>query len=70
MIVAVQGCLHGQLDMIYESVEKLALERNVKVDLLICCGDFEALRNEADLQCMAVPPHHKKIGRFYKYSIE
>ena len=69
MIVAIQGCLHGQLDMIYESVEKLALERNVKVDLLICCGDFEALRNEADLQCMAVPSHHRKIGTFYKYSM-
>ena len=69
MIIAVQGCLHGYLDELYESVDRLALERDVKVDLLICCGDFESLRNEPDLQCMACPAHHRKMGTFYKYSL-
>ena len=59
MIIAVQGCLHGNLDELYESVDKLAVERDVKVDLLICCGDFESLRNEPDLQCMAGPAHQE-----------
>nr|SVE72953.1 EOG090X06RW [Ceriodaphnia reticulata] len=67
MFVAVEGCAHGELDQIYRSVENLARQRNVKVDLLICCGDFQAVRNENDLQCMAVPDKFRHICTFYKY---
>lgn len=67
MIIAVEGCAHGELDQIYQSVDTLAKQRNVKVDLLICCGDFQAVRNECDLQCMAVPNKFKHICTFYKY---
>lgn len=66
MIIAVEGCAHGELDQIYRSVENLAQKRNVKVDLLICCGDFQAVRNENDLQCMAVPDKFRDICTFYK----
>lgn len=69
MIIAVEGCAHGELDQIYQSVENLARQRNVKVDLLICCGDFQAVRNESDLQCMAVPHKFKHMCTFYKYVI-
>nr|SVE88021.1 EOG090X06RW [Daphnia similis] len=67
MIVAIEGCAHGELDQIYRSVENLSRQRNVKVDLLICCGDFQAVRNESDLQCMAVPDKFRHICTFYKY---
>ena len=66
MIIAVEGCAHGELDRIYQSVEYLARQRNVRVDLLICCGDFQAVRNESDLMCMAVPQKFKDICSFYK----
>ena len=66
MIIAVEGCAHGELDQIYRSVENLANQRGVKVDLLICCGDFQAVRNENDLQCMAVPDKFRHICTFYK----
>ena len=69
MIIAVEGCAHGELDKIYDSVERLSRQRNVKVDLLICCGDFQAVRNEMDLQCMAVPDKFKDMCSFYKYKI-
>ena len=48
MRIVVEGCGHGELDRIYESVLKLE-KHTGKVDLLICCGDFQAVRNERDL---------------------
>lgn len=66
MLIAVEGCAHGELDMIYGEIHQLERKNNVKVDLLICCGDFQAVRNEADLQCMAVPPKFRQMCSFYK----
>lgn len=37
-----------------------------KVDALLICGDFQAIRNHQDLQCMSVPDKYKKLGTFYK----
>lgn len=66
MKIAVEGCAHGELETIYDTLAYLESENNVKIDLLICCGDFQATRNENDLICMAVPLHHRKMGSFYK----
>ncbi|KAF9446167.1 DBR1-domain-containing protein [Macrolepiota fuliginosa MF-IS2] len=67
MKVAVEGCCHGQLDAIYSHIHSLETQGNYKVDLLLICGDFQAIRNHADLQCMAVPHKYKELGGFYKY---
>ncbi|XP_048454679.1 lariat debranching enzyme [Rhincodon typus] len=67
MKVAVEGCCHGELDKIYESIQFLEKKDNVKVDLLLCCGDFQAVRNEADMICMAVPVKYRQMQTFYKY---
>lgn len=67
MKIAVEGCCHGELDKIYETLEHLEKKENTKVDLLLCCGDFQAVRNEADLSCMAVPPKYRHMETFYKY---
>ena len=67
MKIAVEGCAHGELDMIYSSLENIQQRDNIKVDLLLCCGDFQAVRNEMDLQCMAVPAKYRKMCSFYKY---
>lgn len=66
MKIAVVGCSHGELDKIYGQAQRIENERNIKIDLLICCGDFQATRNEADLRCMAVPPKYYNMGSFYK----
>ena len=63
LTIAIEGCAHGALDKIYEAV----LQSKDEVDLLICCGDFQALRNENDLDSMAVPDKFKDMGDFYKY---
>ncbi|XP_016089210.1 lariat debranching enzyme-like [Sinocyclocheilus grahami] len=67
MKVAVEGCCHGELDQIYESISYLENKEGVKVDLLLCCGDFQAVRNEGDMKCMAVPAKYRHMQTFYKY---
>lgn len=39
--MAVEGCCHGELDAVYTSLSQLEQTNGIKVDLLICCGDFE-----------------------------
>ncbi|XP_069081854.1 lariat debranching enzyme isoform X2 [Pleurodeles waltl] len=67
MKVAVEGCCHGELDKIYETIQFLEKKENIKVDLLLCCGDFQAVRNEGDMKCMAVPQKYRQMQTFYKY---
>ncbi|CAG0897551.1 unnamed protein product [Cyprideis torosa] len=67
MRIAVEGCAHGELERIYEAIAEQERFQKVNVDLLICCGDFQATRNLEDLQCMAVPPKYRELGSFYKY---
>jgi hypothetical protein len=40
--IAVEGCCHGELDTIYAAMQRLEAKEGVKIDLLICCGDFQA----------------------------
>ncbi|XP_029315014.1 lariat debranching enzyme [Cottoperca gobio] len=67
MKIAVEGCCHGELDKIYETIAYLEKKEAVKVELLLCCGDFQAVRNEGDLKCMAVPVKYRTMQTFYKY---
>ncbi|KAK7021887.1 lariat debranching enzyme [Paramarasmius palmivorus] len=67
MKVAIEGCCHGELDNIYAHIADLEAKNHYKVDLLLICGDFQAIRNHQDLQCMAVPDKYKEIQTFFKY---
>ncbi|NWR78425.1 DBR1 enzyme, partial [Centropus unirufus] len=67
MKVAVAGCCHGALDKLYETLELLERRHNVRPELLLCCGDFQAVRNEADLRCMAVPAKYRHMQSFHRY---
>ena len=53
--IAVEGCGHGELDNIYKTLTDAEAANGFKVDLLICCGDFQAVRNLDDLATMACP---------------
>ncbi|KAL0261057.1 lariat debranching enzyme [Diplodia seriata] len=66
--IAVEGCGHGTLHSIYASVAK-ACEAKAwpDVDLLIIGGDFQAVRNAFDLNCMSVPKKYREIGDFHEY---
>ncbi|XP_052814351.1 lariat debranching enzyme-like [Mya arenaria] len=67
MKIAVEGCCHGELDNIYETLQLLEQKNNIKVDLLLICGDFQSVRNKADMECMAVPSKYMQMNTFYKY---
>lgn len=62
-----EGCAHGELDIIYNTIQEMEKADGKKVDLLICCGDFQSTRNLSDLNCMAVPDKYKDMCTFYKY---
>ncbi len=42
--IVVEGCAHGELDAIYASIRRIEEVQGIRVDLLICCGDFQAIR--------------------------
>ncbi|KAF8474600.1 lariat debranching enzyme, C-terminal domain-containing protein [Kalaharituber pfeilii] len=65
--IAIQGCGHGTLNAIYASIEKVCARYNDVIDLLIICGDFQAVRNACDLHTMAVPDKYKVLGDFHEY---
>lgn len=58
--VAVEGCCHGELDAIYKSLRR-------DTELLLICGDFQALRNSTDLQTLNVPTKYLRMGDFHQY---
>ena len=66
MKVAIQGCAHGELETIYASLQNIETLHDIKIDLLLCCGDFQAIRNEGDLQTMACPQKFRKLNSFHK----
>ncbi|KAF7159973.1 hypothetical protein CNMCM6106_007388 [Aspergillus hiratsukae] len=66
--VAFEGCGHGRLHDIYDSVSRSATRRGWDgVDLVVIGGDFQAVRNSNDLACMSVPQKYKEIGDFHEY---
>ncbi|KAH7144390.1 lariat debranching enzyme, C-terminal domain-containing protein [Dactylonectria estremocensis] len=68
--IAVVGCGHGALDLVYSTLETECWRKGwtlSDLDLLIICGDFESFRNTADLNCMAAPRKYRKLMDFYKY---
>ncbi|KAG8898672.1 hypothetical protein FRC01_010818, partial [Tulasnella sp. 417] len=67
MKIAVEGCCHGHLDDIYGRIEQLERQNGYRVDLVLICGDFQAMRTQADLSCMAAPQKYLKMGDFLKY---
>lgn len=66
MKIAVEGCAHGELEKIYDTIEDIETQQKVKVDLLICCGDFQSTRNQGDLKTMAVSQKYQNMCSFYK----
>ncbi|KAH7378442.1 lariat debranching enzyme, C-terminal domain-containing protein [Phaeosphaeria sp. MPI-PUGE-AT-0046c] len=68
--IAVEGCGHGMLDEIYDELAKACHLRDwtlKDLDFLIICGDFQAMRNEQDLNCMSCPKRYRALGDFHKY---
>ncbi|KAM0209600.1 hypothetical protein ACHAPA_000454 [Fusarium lateritium] len=66
--VAIEGCGHGTLDAIYAAVDESCKQRGWdRVDILIIGGDFQSVRNAADLSIMSCPVKYRHLGDFPKY---
>ncbi|EKG00050.1 hypothetical protein TCSYLVIO_009026 [Trypanosoma cruzi] len=65
--VAVQGCCHGELDRIYAACAAHEKATGRRIEFLLCCGDFQAVRDEVDLRSMAVPQKYCVLGDFLAY---
>ncbi|KAG8895270.1 hypothetical protein FRC00_007672, partial [Tulasnella sp. 408] len=48
-------------------IEQLERQNGYQVDLVLICGDFQAMRTQADMSCMAVPRKYLAMGDFPKY---
>ena len=70
MKIAVQGCSHGELDKIYAHISNIERKQNIKIELLLCCGDFQANRDENDLKSMATPKKYHLMKDFKDYYIQ
>ena len=66
--VAVVGCAHGLLDDIYATINFVnEMDPAHPVELLLCCGDFECMRNLRDLETLACPPKYRALHAFHRY---
>ncbi|KAK7061209.1 RNA lariat debranching enzyme [Favolaschia claudopus] len=71
MRIAVVGCSHGALDDIYKAIHRVDADTKksgqLPVELLLCCGDFQALRCNADLYTMKAPTKFRLMKDFHNY---
>ncbi|KAK4755840.1 hypothetical protein SAY87_009597 [Trapa incisa] len=67
MRIAIEGCMHGDLDNVYKTLKFIEERAGSKIDLLLCCGDFQAVRNEADMESLNVPRKYREMKSFWKY---
>ena len=67
LTIAIEGCCHGDLDIIYKRIEEYEKKSNRKVDLLLICGDFQSMRNAADFHSSSIPPKYRRLGDFPRY---
>lgn len=68
--VAILGCCHGEIGAVYDRIENHEKETGRKVDLLLCCGDFQSLRVFEDFHSLAVPPKYRNaLGSFLPYYV-
>ncbi|KAJ1909219.1 lariat debranching enzyme, partial [Tieghemiomyces parasiticus] len=67
MLIAIEGCCHGELEDIYRAIADREKRLQRRIDLLIICGDFQAVRNAHDLESLACPPKYRRLGIFADY---
>lgn len=64
--IAIQGCTHGELDIIYEKILESEKVSGKKIDLLLLCGDVETISFKEDLFSLSVPDKFLKM----KYKVD
>ena len=66
--LAIEGCGHGTFHAIYASIAKACeIKGWPDIDLLIIGGDFQAVRNAYDLNCVSMPVKYREMCDFHEY---
>lgn len=65
--IALQGCIHGDVDLCYNTLRNIQEQENINIVCLLWSGDVQTTRHEQDLQSMACPPKYRKLKDFHKY---
>ena len=65
--IAITGCIHGCMDKMYKELKVFEEQKKKKIDLVLCTGDFECMRNEEDLKFLSCPEKYREMGDFHKY---
>ena len=67
MRIAIQGCCHGELNKIYAKVTQFQTQTNSPIQLLLICGDFQAIRDDRDFAAVSIPRKYQRLGDFHEY---
>ena len=65
--IIITGCIHGSMDKMYKDIQDYENEKKKKIDLVLCTGDFECMRNEKDLNFLSCPEKYREMGNFHQY---
>ena len=65
--IALVGDVHGHHDQMVRALLDWQARSGVSIDLIVALGDFQAFRDEGDMQCMACPPKYQRLGDFPAY---
>ena len=65
--IIITGCIHGSLNKMYADIKDYSSQNKKKIDLVLCTGDFESMRNKNDLKFLSCPEKYREMGDFYKY---
>ena len=65
--VIITGCIHGCLKKMYDDILNYSQKNNIKIDLVLCTGDFESLIEKKDLNYLSCPEKYKHMGDFHLF---
>nr|4PEH_A Chain A, RNA lariat debranching enzyme, putative [Entamoeba histolytica]4PEH_B Chain B, RNA lariat debranching enzyme, putative [Entamoeba histolytica]4PEH_C Chain C, RNA lariat debranching enzyme, putative [Entamoeba histolytica]4PEH_D Chain D, RNA lariat debranching enzyme, putative [Entamoeba histolytica]4PEH_E Chain E, RNA lariat debranching enzyme, putative [Entamoeba histolytica]4PEI_A Chain A, RNA lariat debranching enzyme, putative [Entamoeba histolytica]4PEI_B Chain B, RNA lariat len=65
--IAIVGSVHGKYREMYRQLSEYEKSTGKEISFVICTGDMQTLRYEADLVYLKVPPKYKQMGDFHLY---
>ena len=66
-IIAIFGDVHGHQDAMVQAALRWQEQHQASIDLILCVGDFQAMRDETDMRAMACPAKYQQMGDYPAY---
>eukprot|EP01054_Gregarina_sp_Poly1_P002380 Gregarina_sp_Poly_1__2379@NODE_1638_length_3652_cov_71_030126_g1080_i0_p2_GENE_NODE_1638_length_3652_cov_71_030126_g1080_i0NODE_1638_length_3652_cov_71_030126_g1080_i0_p2_ORF_typecomplete_len332_score30_08Metallophos/PF00149_28/0_019DBR1/PF05011_13/0_05_NODE_1638_length_3652_cov_71_030126_g1080_i023993394 len=65
--IALQGCIHGEMNSSFDNVRAIQEEGKWTVPCLLWSGDVQTVRDANDLEALACPPKFRALKDFHEY---